>query len=69
MPLMMMLLSAALAQEWENPCKARPDLKAQVAAGELNSVGAVEGPDFVAIRSVYAGKKWQDTCISEIRTP
>ncbi len=42
------ILSPALAQMWENPCKARPDLKAQVDAGELSSVGEVEGPDFVA---------------------
>ena len=43
----LLLLSVALAQVWENPCKARPELREEMAAGVVNSAGGIEGPDFV----------------------
>ena len=46
--LLVLMLSAAHAQVWQNPCKDRPELRADMDRDVLDMVGNMEGPDFVA---------------------
>jgi hypothetical protein len=51
MIVLLLATSVGFAQVWENPCKARPELKTGLDAGLVKWAGGMEGPRFVEAMS------------------